>query len=99
MSALTLPARISNTSNRDTTVDLDSELVEYKSDDVLEKSLGFDGDQLINPFGRAFGSRYLDDFQKSLALLCYQLALMVQERLSRHGFSVHSTMLNVQAGQ
>lgn len=62
--------------------------VELKPDDILVAALDFDGSHLTNLFGRTFGSKYLDNIQKSLALLCYQLALLVQKRLSRHGVDV-----------
>lgn len=52
-------------------------LVEYISNDVPGKTMGFDEELHANLFGRTFGPRYLENFQKSLAWLRYRLVLSV----------------------
>lgn len=62
-------------------------LVKGKCNDVLVETLGFDDIQLTHLFRRTFGSGPLDNFQKFLARQCYQGALLVHNKLTRHDAS------------
>lgn len=66
-------------------------LVEYMPDLVLWETLGFDRSHIINMFGGIFGPRSVNNFQKSLAWLCYWYDLALRERVSSHGGNL-STM-------
>lgn len=62
---LQLLSQAANTGNRISTEDFYSRLVESMSNNSLEETLGFDGNQLINLFRRTFGPWCLDNLKKS----------------------------------
>lgn len=67
---------------------INSRLVEFKRDDILGETLGFNKDQLASLFKRTFGPSYLDNYQKSLTWQHYRGVLSVHGKLSRHRISV-----------
>lgn len=60
-----------------TTLDFYIGMMEVMSDDVLGDILGVNEGQLIDLFSKTFGPKYLYNFQKTLACLCYRSALLV----------------------
>lgn len=62
--------------------------MEDKYDDALRVTLGIDDDELSSLFGRTFGPRSRNNFQRSFAWQCYRVALPVRDQLYRHGSAV-----------
>lgn len=66
-------------------------LVEGKCDNGLKETLGFNACQLANLHRRTFSPGSMDNFQRSLAWMCFRNALPVRDKLLRHSVTVSST--------
>lgn len=66
--------RSSNVSNMIVSMDFYRWSVEVKSNDRLGEAIGFNEDKLTELFRKTFESKYLDNFQKTLAWQYYRSA-------------------------